>query len=275
MTEQTRDRIAAAFDRELAQSPVPTGLRVQVLRDKVGDRGDRESQPLHGPGRPWTAGLQGVGSLVAVLLVVVLIATVLVGGRVWHDWNNFTRQPAPAARIDPAQVALLEAKPLQFPVLQPGANCPTGPVSTIAYGGGPYDVSGSGPVYGSEAGAWYVTAWGDYTSLKLFVEPGTIGPVLIRARDLQTGTLLVFVGQSGIGKVVGMDTSPGNSRAPRVGQYVEAALEGAQPPERTVAGLGVWKVLVGHRPTQVSDLCVGFQVDGLNFSEVFTIFSRG
>ena len=134
MTEQTRDRIAAAFDRELAQSPVPTGLRVQVLRDKVGDRGDRESQPLHGPGRPWTAGLQGVGSLVAVLLVVVLIATVLVGGRVWHDWNNFTRQPAPAARIDPAQVALLEAKPLQFPVLQPGANCPTGPVSTIAYG---------------------------------------------------------------------------------------------------------------------------------------------
>jgi hypothetical protein len=275
MTQQTRDRIAAAFDRELAQAPVPLGLRAQVLRDKVRDRSEIEPHRRERMGRRWSLGLRGVGSLVAVVLVVVLIATVLVGGRVWRDWTQFATHPAPAAGIDPAQLALLEAKPLQFPVVPPGATCPTGTQTTIGYGGGPYDVFGSGPVYGSEAGAWYVTAWGDYTSMKLFVESGTVGPVLIRARDLQTGTLLVFVGQSGVGKVVGMDTSPGHSRAPRVGQYLEAALDTAQPSEKTVGGLGVWKVLVGHRATQVSDLCVGFQVDGLNFSEVFFSFSRG
>jgi len=280
-SNQTRDRIAAAFERELAKTPVPQGLRAQVLRENVRGERDREAPKSHSDGRPWIAGLRGVGSLVAVALVVVLVATVLAGGRVWHDWNQFNTRPATVGGIDPAQLALLRARPLNLPVVQPGATCPMGPQTTIEYGGGPYDLYGSGPVYaidsagswiGTTAPAFFVTAWGGYWGMKVFVPPSVTGPVLIRARNLQADQALVYVGQFASGTVVGSDSIGGK----QFQQHLEAALDLSQPPfDMTPSGLRIWKIIVGQSRLDQPNLCAGFQIDGLNFSEVFVSYYRG
>lgn len=274
MTVQTRNRIAAAFERELAESPVPLGLTAQVLREKVREGRDREAQHLRRPVGPLVAGLRGVGALVAVLLVVVLIATVLVGVRVGRDWTQFNARPTPAAGVDPAQLAQLLAKPLQLPVVQPGATCPMGPVTTIPYDGGPYDMYGAGPTYAIDAALLGVNlpAWNGIWDMKLFVDPSVTGPLLIRARDLVADQPLVFAGQYAVGGAVGTGTLAGKTF--RV--YPEAALDVSEPPfETTSGGLRVWKFRVAVGRTVQPDLCAGFQVDGLNFSEVFVRYSRG
>jgi hypothetical protein len=274
MTQQTRDRIAAAFDRELGQSPVPTGLMAQVLRETVRNRGDRESQHQRHAGRPWMVGLRGVGSLVAVLMVVVLIATVLVGGRVWRDWNQFNARPAPAAAVDPAQLAQLLAKPLHLPVVAAGATCPMGPQTTINYDGGPYDLYGAGPAYAIEAGLLGVNlpTWNGIWDMKLFVEPSVTGAVLIRAQDLQAHKAMGFAGQYAVGNVIGMASLAGK----KFQVHPAAALDVRQPRfDTTLSGLNIWKFRVVSPDTPLPDLCVGYQVDGLNFSEVFVSYYRG
>jgi hypothetical protein len=276
MTERTHDRIAAAFERELARSPVPAGLRAEALHEIGRSARDLGAQRRWRTAQPLVVGLRGIGSLVAVLLVVALIATALLGGRVWRDWQQFLSRPAPApaAGIDPVQLAQLRAKPLQLHSLQPGATCPIGPLTTIPYGGGPYDMYGGGPVYAIDAGLLTVNSsvWDGYWDMKLFVEPGVTGPLLIRARDLKTGTPLVFVGQYTIGDVVGTASIGGK----KFQQHRELAWDVSQPRfETTLTGLGVWKFRVGNPRAPQPDLCAGFQVDGLNFSEVFVSYYLG
>ena len=87
MIEQHRDRIAAAFDRELARSPVPPSLRTEVIRGAVERRGQA------GPRRQWAL------ALVAVLLAGAIVAT-LVGVRVLH-------LPSPSPAKHGLPVALL------------------------------------------------------------------------------------------------------------------------------------------------------------------------
>lgn len=280
MTQPTRNRIAAAFERELAESPVPFGLTAQVLREKVRDGRDSESPHLRPRVNPWIAGLRGVGALVAVLLVVVLVATVLVGGRAWRDWNQFITQPAPATNIDPALLAELSKRPLNLPLLPSDAACPTGPLTTIdagpgagTAGGGTVQVYGSGPVYMLWWGDYYLTQLGWYWTMRVGMEPSLTGPVLIRARDLQGGQPLVFLGQNAAGTVVGTD-SIGRQTFQR---HLQLVLDSGHPEMRGYGGSKDWKVWVGQTQTPAPYLCAGFQIDGFRidgsgFSEDFVTF---
>lgn len=74
MTNSTRDRISAAFEQELATSPVPPGLRSQAVRAAV-------SQPHHAAREP----RPGLLALVAVVLAVALVATLVIGSHVFRS----------------------------------------------------------------------------------------------------------------------------------------------------------------------------------------------
>ncbi len=86
MTDSRRDRIAAAFDRELARSPLPPELRAQAVHEAVyghdSYQRQRQSRML---------------ALVAALLAVAIVATLMLAARAFHS-----RQVVPANPVVPA-----------------------------------------------------------------------------------------------------------------------------------------------------------------------------
>jgi hypothetical protein len=77
MIDHERDRIVAAFERELARAPLPPDLRLQAVRGAVHNRSEL-TQPPH----------QWALAIVAVVLAVAIVATLVLGTRALH--------PAPA-----------------------------------------------------------------------------------------------------------------------------------------------------------------------------------
>ncbi len=240
-------------------TPVAPMLRAQILASVEAEKCDVHSHERRRNSR-WRAGIRGAGSLVAAALVVLVIVTALVGGRVWRDWSTFTTRPAPPPAIDQAVLAQLEARPLHLPTVPAGAECPAGPYgSYLGFGDGPVSV-----LYGLPAHS----TWGEYTYAGAATDWNLTGLILGRARDLNSGRPLVFVGQFAAGPVVGSDTIEGK----KVEQHVEVVLDANHPPHGTLdAGKHrLWAFTVGFSTAQLSS-CIGFQFDGPGFSETFVI----
>jgi hypothetical protein len=96
VTDPQRDPIVAAFDRELARSPLPAGLRSQAVRGAVGNRG--ESHPRR----------QGALALVATVIAVAIVATLVLGTRAVRNAPTTPPGPPPSPRGE-AGVAYDEA----------------------------------------------------------------------------------------------------------------------------------------------------------------------
>jgi hypothetical protein len=73
MSQDQRERIAAAFERELASSPLPPGLRAEAVRETFGNRHELAPQR-----QPWAL------ALVAVLLAVAIVAAIVLGTRAFQ-----------------------------------------------------------------------------------------------------------------------------------------------------------------------------------------------
>jgi hypothetical protein len=254
-------------------TPPAPALQAQI-RALVATEGKAALTPPRARVR-WVNGLRGTLALVAALLVVLIVATVLVGGRVWHDWNLFTNRPAPAAQIDPVQLAALEARPLHVPAVQMGAICPVGPVaSPSALGAAPEPIhgwavegfiSGAGPVYATNVGLHAgQSAWGNYWDAVWVIEPEVVGLVLIRGLDAENHQLsFAYVGQYAAGAVVGTDTINGK----RTVQRAELVLDAGHHP--AASGGGTWGLYnVRAAIPNAMSACHAFQVDGEGFSEV-------
>ena len=82
MSNSTRDRIAAAFDRELAESPVPPSLRTLAIREAVAAPRQRSNQPQ-------------LLALIAAILVVAVVATLVIGSHLLQS------KPIPAGSTVP------------------------------------------------------------------------------------------------------------------------------------------------------------------------------
>jgi hypothetical protein len=204
---------------------------------------------------PWLAGLGRTGSLAAAILVVLLIATLVVGVRVWRDRNAFNPSPAGPASNE-TEVARLQARPLILPSVPPGGACPILNNTVTGITEVPISVNG--------AGVTTTTNWGDYFD-PTYVVPRTIkGIVLIRIRDLKTGQAGVFVGPYAAGDVVGTDTIDGKT----VDHHGFAALDMNHPPARSSSSNGYWDIRQGWAAGWSG--CWGFQLDGPDFSEVIT-----
>ena len=211
----------------------------------------------------WTAGLGRSGSLVAALLIVLLMASLVVGVRVWRDRNLINTPSGPA--IDPAALAQLEARPLRLPLRPLGAECLYGPLSTIDTGHGQVGAMGVGPAYAR--GDWHAataTRWGTYADWQIVTDPNLTGLVLVRGADLEANLPVVFIGSHAVGSVVGTDTIAGKT----VQQYPEAVFDAGHhdPAVSGTSKWGMWLMSPGIDKSESG--CIGFQIDGPSFSEI-------
>jgi hypothetical protein len=247
-----RADIHAAFD-EVA--PSTFGMPERVVQTVVRELPNRRRSER------WFIRLRAPLSIVAVLLLLAVVVGTLVSGRVWHDWTTFTNRPVPAVPIDKAELALLEARQVNLPVLKPGEDCPAGPY-------GSYWGFGDGPVSFVYVLRAKTTAWGTYVNAAASTDYRLTGLVLGRARDLLSGAPVVFVGPNAAGPIVGNDTVDSG----KVQQRTEVVLDANhRPPATQDSGrLVVWGLQLGFaNDAKGSSGCVGFQFDGASFSETF------
>ena len=83
MRNSTRDRISAAFERELEHTPVPPSLRTQAVRSAI-----------HDPRRPEAQRHTWVLAAVAAVLTIALIAVLVVGSHILRS-NVVPASPGP------------------------------------------------------------------------------------------------------------------------------------------------------------------------------------
>lgn len=227
-------------------------------------------------GRPrvrWTRPFRGAAGLFAAALVVALIGGLIVGGRLLRDLNT------PTQPINQAELKRLEARPLQLPVVLPGATCPTSPLTDVSAHGPEALVFGLGPVYSTPLASSYAsTNWGTWISLGLQVDTTTAtGLILIRGRDVQTQAKVVFAPTPFSGKVQYGDGIPtgrvtGNDVIQGVTAqlYPELVLDTSKPYVGTKKGdWPIFKGLMGYPKSATG--CIGFQVDGPSFTELIVV----
>jgi hypothetical protein len=224
---------------------------------------------------------------VAALLVVVLVATILVGGRVWRELNAYGYQLSIRT-----QVAALEARPLMsLPTTPTGDTCPAGPYNQIQHlPWAAYQLAdnatvfGGGPAYEWEPNvnaSVIRTAWGTWIDTNLLAGPTSTGLLLVRARDLRINQPIAFAENPyadssrndgfTTGDVVGEDTYIDRAVRARPMVVIDASHPSSVVANRDRRSYGYFEVslLVGY-PKGTSD-CVGFQVDGPGFTEVFVV----
>lgn len=194
-------------------------------------------------------------SLVAVFVAIALVAAALIGGRILQDWNAF-RNGSPAGDTYQTEVAQLEAVPLHIPTYTDLGLCKSGPFNAA----GNY---GDGPIYGIGGGPTTSTDWGVYYNNTAWAQTAISGPILVRAIDVITGRPVVFVGRFASGPIVGTDIFKGKT----VQQHTELVFDMSQARKNHVGHPYEWTFFAGV-PTGWSSE-TGWQIDGLNFSEVF------
>jgi hypothetical protein len=276
-----RSEIHAAIDGVVVANPIN---RAQVLAVAAAER---RAEPRRGAraragriGGFFNLTLQRSAPVAFALIVLLLLGTVLIGGRLLRERGS----PTQPGGIDQHVLDTLRARPLALPFSDSSAKCPGGLTGTIVHDGGTYSWLGTGPVY-LNGGTAYVngvvpvesletTGSGQYFAATLIVDPSVSGPVLVRGLDTKSRAPLVFVGAYGAGQPVGTDNLAGRA----VQLFREMAFEsGVTAPERVAgstydpegtAGWGVWPFRLGA-PAGFSN-CFGLQIDGTSFSEVIT-----
>jgi hypothetical protein len=182
----------------------------------------------------------------AVVLVALGVATLI-------TWNSLRSNPSPAGQTHVTPLQALESRPVDLPLISTSAPCPYTATPTNE----PYD-KGTGPVF-ADGGPQISTSWGYYWDV-IYFTPQNAGPVLIRGRDLQIDLPVVFVDGFATGPVIGADAIGTES----VQQHGEEVLQG-KPPAIDSRGRVMWRVRQGIGKGFAG--CVGFQIDGANFSE--------
>ena len=215
----------------------------------------------------WRASLRGSMALVAAALVVALMAGLIAGVRLWRDASTVNSH-----HINQTQLKQLEAKPLQFPVVQPAAPCPTSPLTDASAHGPVPLLIGVGPVYVAPLGNNLTTSsWGTWIELALVVDTTAVsGPILVRARDVNTNQVVVFAqypfhpsDQAGdgipVGRVLRTDVILGVAEQ----VYPEMVLDTSRPFVGTKRG--DWPIFKGYMGyPKTSSGCFGLQVDGFH-----------
>jgi hypothetical protein len=251
-----RNQIHDAIDN--VAPPAPT-LERRIKAFVLSDERDR----THLSPRPqprWAAPL----GLIAAALVLALFAGLFVGGRFWRTQN------APPSTVGQNELKSLESRPLNYPLVASGAECPvTQPKLNQQIG----MLIGDGPVYLGNGDIYEKGEWGYWVGLGFVytpvLEPGS---VLIRAKDLKSDAQVAFAnypltptGITAAGPVLGSTVV--------VDHRVQLRAEATFPdpwhvkPIDKKGDLPLLIVLFGMQSG--SSGCIGFQIDGPGFTENF------
>ena len=251
-----RSQIQHAID-DIAP-PAPTlerRVNVFVFADH-----DTRKQLLARPRSRWNTRFRGTMALVAAALVVALIGGLFLAGRIWRNEN------LPAQTVGVNELKGLESRPLNYPVVAPGAPCPTTPLHLNPQIG---MVLGEGPVYVGNGDLYESNDWGFWVALA-FVADRNPGLVLVRARDLQTNAQVAFgkyplepTPMIAVGSVLGTSRVANHdvqlrseAAVPDVSRWPSIFKLSAHPEVVTLLGM-----------QKGSSGCIGFQIDASGFSE--------
>ena len=251
-----RSQIQHAIDDVAPPTP---NLERRVKAFVFSDHETRK-QLLARPRSRWNTRLRGTMALVAAALVVALIGGLFLAGRIWRNEN------LPPETVGVSELKGLESRPLNYPVVAPGAPCPTTPVHLNPQIG---MVLGDGPVYVSNGEIYETNDWGFWVALA-FASDRNPGLVLVRARDLQTNAQVAFakypleptpmiaVGSVlGTSRVANHDVQMRSEAAvPDVSRWPSSSKLGPIPEVITLVGM-----------QKGSSGCIGFQIDASGFSE--------
>ena len=246
-------------ERDVERSPI--GLEVRIVR-KV------KEEPTISTAPGWPRQLLAVAAVAALVLG-------LAGG---IAYLRHRAAPTPARQAEPtpnpqtgltpaeqAELAILEARPLNLPPMPADGRCPDGPHSNVKPYHNTYEyLYGSGPVYG-RGGMETDSANARYFDLAAITDPTVRGVVLIRGKELGGDLQIFWVGPYSAGRVVGSDSVGGHS----VDLHAEAVLLVARPPASTATspGWAIWPLRDGV--ANGFNGCVGFQIDTPSSTEVF------
>lgn len=269
---ELRQRVRIAIDGVAAPRPWLVGaVQATLRRQRRLPRCDR-GRPVvarHASGVIAGQGLKIVGAL----LVLLVLASTVVYGRLARDAGMQSHPTGLSA--EQAQLARLEKRPLQLPVMPADGSCPVTPMTSdvqpyrVPDGTPPEPLFGPGPVYAS-GGTEVDSTTAQYWDVDFITPPGVAGPVLIRGRQLDGRLDVVFAGPFAAGDVVGSDTVRGK----RMDLHREALLlAGARPSNsEALPGWGIWPVRQGLADVSGGATgCVGFQVDTPTSSEVVVV----
>lgn len=246
---QMRSAVTNALDEVLPATPWLESAVAENLHERL----HRPSRPKRRLARPAMAAV-----LVALLVAAAILLTQLVAPG-----------PVPGGRVGltPAeqhQLAMLEERPLNFPTVAADP-CPETPRSVVHPWSSPQDsalLPGSGPVYIPSYAA--VQQSNPYLfDATYYTDPTARGLILIRAKDITTGSRIWFGGQWSAG-------------APDP-QVVNFRSELALPSDRPVhdpmgaPGWGLWKVQAAlAQPTYD---CLVYQVDMATATQLIVVAS--
>ena len=262
-----RAQITEAIDEVTPAAPtLERRVRTFVLADT------RERKVLRPRPRrsPWTYRLRGAGALLAAAMVVLLVAGLIVGGRLLR----LTNSPAPA--INQSELEKLEKRPLLPLIAMPADGvCPVGPLGTD-YIGGPAIGNGEMRSIMGGSAAVYAGDWGMWDATWFLVDPLARGLFLVRGRDMATGQTVYFAGNisgesdANIGRAVLAGSVAGRDRVN--GQTVplrpELVANASGPSDfANSAKAPMWGAYVGYR--NGGSGCIEFQVDHDGKTETF------
>ena len=196
-------------------------------------------------------------ALLAAALVIVLLAGVIIGTRLVKPVAGV---PAGHSSTYQQEVSQLLARPLALPHLTASDSCPDGPYTGSLIGGGPVFGNGNGPT---------ATSWGNYYNV-FYDTPLSKGPIVVRGQDLKVGSPVVFLGQYAVGNPYGRDDLSGSSQtlftaiAFDTDHSTARKLTLQNPPGTFLE----WDLIQGIK--RGGSGCIGFQIDGLTFTETMS-----
>ena len=240
-------------------SPAAPTLERRVTSFVVG--GERERKRPEWKQRRRLVAPLGV---IAVGVVLALVAGIFIGGHLSSKPNS----PEPA--VGQAELQALESRPVNYPAVAAGGPCPKSPEVLRNFG----MAFGDGPVFMANANWLQSTDWGAWYSLLFAYEWRQDGLVLVRARDLQSNAEVGFatypLAPTGV-VAVGAPVETVNAVGHKVQLRSGAAFR--DPPHTapmdSMGDLPPLLVLQGLQ--KGSSGCIGFQVDGPDFTENFVL----